>query len=82
LELVGAPDTDGGEVEWPDLLPANDTEVALALRTDLELGLVSKQTASGLRNYVWEDEEARIANEAQAGDNLGAALLRTFGQGG
>jgi hypothetical protein len=82
LELAGAPDTDGGEVEWPDLLPANDTEVALALRTDLELGLVSKQTASGLRNYVWEDEEARIANEAQAGDNLGAALLRTFGQGG
>lgn len=82
LELAGAPDTDGGEVEWPDLLPANDTEVALALRTDLELGLVSKQTASQMRGYVWEDEEARIANEAQAGDNLGAALLRTFGQGG
>jgi hypothetical protein len=81
LELAGAPDTDGGEVEWPDLLPANDTEVALALRTDLELGLVSKQTASGLRNYVWEDEEQRIASEKAASDNLGSALLRTFSQG-
>jgi hypothetical protein len=82
LELAGAPDTDGGEVEWPDLLPANDTEVSQAVRTDLELGLVSKQTASQMRGYSWEDEEERIATEAQAGDNLGAALLRTFGQGG
>jgi hypothetical protein len=82
LELAGAPDTDGGEVEWPELLPSNDSEIAQALRTDLELGLVSKQTAAGLRGYSWEDEEERIATEAQAGDNLGAALLRTFGQGG
>lgn len=82
LELAGAPDTDGGEVVWPDLLPANETEVALAIKTDLELGLVSKQTAAGMRGYVWEDEEERIASESAAGDNLGAALLRTFGQGG
>ena len=82
LELAGAPDTDGGVVEWPELLPANELEVSQAVRTDLELGLVSKQTASELRGYVWEDEEARIADESAAGDNLGAALLRTFGQGG
>ena len=82
LELAGAPDTDGGVVEWPDLLPANDMEVSQAIRTDLELGLVSKQTASELRGYVWEDEEERIAGDKAAGDNLGAALLRTFSQGG
>jgi hypothetical protein len=34
-----------------------------------------------LRGYTWEDEEARIADEAQASDNIGAALLRAFGQG-
>jgi hypothetical protein len=82
LELAGAPDTDGGEVVWPDLLPENDAEVAQAIRTDLELGLVSKQTASGIRGYNWEDEEERMAGEAASADNLGAALLRTFGQGG
>lgn len=81
LELAGAPDSDGGIVVWQDLLPANDTEVALALRTDLELGLVSKQTAAGLRGYVWEDEEARMSEEKVANDNVGAALLRAFGQG-
>lgn len=81
LELAGAPDTDGGEVEWPDLLPANESEVAQAIKTDLELGLVSKQTAAGMRGYSWADEEERMAGEKVASDNVGAALLRAFGQG-
>lgn len=81
LELAGAGDTDGGEVVWQDLLPENENEIAQAVKTDLELGLVSKQTASGKRGYTWEDEEARMADEKQAADNIGAALLRAFGQG-
>jgi len=81
LELAGAPDTDGGEVVWEDVMPANESEVAQAIRTDLELGLVSKQTAAGLRGYTWADEEERMAGEKVAGDNVGAALLRAFGQG-
>ena len=81
LELAGAPDTDGGEVVWPDVMPENENEVAMAVKTDLELGLVSKQTASGLRGYTWEDEEARMSDERVASDNVGAALLRAFGQG-
>lgn len=81
LELAGAPDTDGGKVAWPDVMPTNEMEVAQAIKTDLELGLVSKQTAAGIRGYVWEDEEPRIADEKAASDNIGAALLRAFGQG-
>ena len=81
LELAGAPDTDGGEVEWPDVMPENENEIAMAVKTDLELGLVSKQTASGKRGYTWEDEEERIASEKATGDNIGAALIRAFGQG-
>ena len=81
LALADAPDTDGGKVVWRDIMPENENEIAQAVKTDLELGLVSKQTASGLRGYVWEDEEERIADEAQASDNIGAALLRAFGQG-
>ena len=80
LILAGIGD-DGGEIIWQDILPVNEIERTTAIKNDLELGLVSKQTASGLRGYVWEDEEARIADEAQASDNIGAALLRAFGQG-
>ena len=81
LELADAPDTDGGEVVWEEVMPANEVETSQALRTDLELGLVSKQTAAGLRGYVWEDEEERIKGDQTSADNIGAALLRAFGQG-
>jgi len=81
LALAGAPDNDGGKVEWPDVMPTNEMEVAQAIKTDLELGLVSKQTAAGIRGYSWIDEEPRIADERAASDNVGAALLRAFGQG-
>jgi hypothetical protein len=47
----------------------------------MDLGLVSKQTASNKRGYEWEDEEQRLADEKVSGDNVGAALLRAFGQG-
>lgn len=81
LELAGAGNTDGGKVVWPDVLPVDAIGQSQALRTDVEVGLVSKQTASGLRGYKWEDEEERIASEKADGDNIGAALLRAFGQG-
>jgi len=81
LELANMANTDGGDVIWPDVLPVNQLEQVTALKTDLEMGLASKQTASHMRGYDWEEEEERLADEAQAGDNVGAALLRAFGQG-
>jgi len=81
LVLSGAANTDGGEIDWPNVMPENENEVSQAIRNDLELGLVSKQTASGRRGYTWADEEQRIADERLATDNIGAALLRQFGQG-
>lgn len=82
LVLAKAANTEPGEVVWPDPLPVNEVEQTQALKTDVELGLVSKQTASGIRGYEWEDESERMEDEAQAADNVGAGLLRAFGQGG
>lgn len=82
LVLAGFSTADGGKVTWQEIMPINEAETAQALKTDLELGLVSKQTAAGVRGYAWDDEEERIAAEKQESDNLGAALLRSFGQGG
>ena len=62
-------------------MPENEIELSQAIKTDLELGLVSKQTAAGLRGYTWADEEERMTGEKAANDNIGAALLRAFGQG-
>ena len=81
LELAGFKNTDGGEIIWFDVLPVDEVGQINALKTDMDLGLVSKQTASNKRGYEWEDEEQRLADEKVSGDNVGAALLRAFGQG-
>jgi len=80
LELAGMP-SDGGQVIWEDYLPANDVEITAGLQADMNMGLVSKQTAARMRGYDWESEEERLNDEKVAGDNVGAALLRAFGQG-
>lgn len=80
LELAGMP-SDGGVIIWEDYLPSSEVEQITSLKSDMEMGLVSKQTAARMRGYDWEDEEERINDEKVAGDNVGAALLRAFGQG-
>lgn len=82
LILGGAGVTDPGEIIWPDPLPVNESEQVEAFKADLEMGLASKQTVSGLREYDWEQEQQRMADERAASDNVGAAVLRAFGQGG
>ena len=49
---------------------------------DLNMGIVSKETISGLRGYDWEQEQERIANDAAQTDNIGAAILWNFENGG
>ena len=62
--------------------PDNVQEEINVLTSDLGNGLVSKQTASKRRGYDWESEQERMQEEAAAGDNVGAAVLRLFNQGG
>lgn len=67
---------------WPDFLPENDAEISAAYQSDLNMGVVSKETISGLRGYDWEQEQERISNDAAQTDNVGAAILRNFENGG
>lgn len=73
--------TEAGEVIWPDPLPTSDTEETAAIKADIELGILSKQSASTIRGYDWELEQDRLQEEQAAGDSLGATLLRAFNQG-
>lgn len=81
LVLAGVEDSSPGELIWPEALPSDRQEEALSVKTDLELGLVSKHTASRKRGYDWEEEQERIDTEAASEDNIGAALLRAFETG-
>jgi hypothetical protein len=73
---------DPGEVVFGDSLPTNETEQIAALKEDLAMGIVSKQTAAARRGYDWEAEQERIAGEQAAqgatSANVGGAILRNF----
>lgn len=70
-----------GVIVWPDVLPANEVEQMSALKTELDLGLVSKETASQERGRDFEQENEKIATEKAQGDNIGEMLLQSFNRG-
>jgi hypothetical protein len=71
-----------GEIIWPDVLPVDDVGQMNALKAELELGLVSKETAATERRRNFEQEQEKIGNEKSQGDNIGEMLLQNFNRGG
>jgi hypothetical protein len=70
-----------GHIEWPEPLPVNTQEEIAGLTFDLNNGLVSKETVSEKRGYVYASEDEKIQNEKSQGDNIGAMLLNNFNRG-
>ncbi|MUG33631.1 hypothetical protein, partial [Psychrobacter sanguinis] len=60
-------------IVWSEPLPENEQEEMAAVQGDLNMGIVSKQTASEKRGYDWEEtEQPRIQQEQANNDTLGA----------
>lgn len=84
LRLAGynPAESDPGKVTWGDPLPTNEQEQATAIQADLNMGIVSKQTAAQERGYDWEAEQERISAEKttinQDNANVGGQLIRNF----
>lgn len=68
-------------IVWPDFLPVNKVEETTAAKTDLEMGIVSKETISGVRGYDWEKEQERMANEKINTTSIGTTILENFNKG-
>lgn len=75
------------EIAWGSDLPQDEREDAELILKDLAAGIVSQETASTKRGYVWkttddglaEGEQAKIASDKAAGNNTAdAALARLF----
>ena len=67
-----------GVIIWPDVLPSDDKQDMEALKAEMELGLVSKETASTERGRDFEQESEKIAGEKSQGDNIGEMILQNF----
>ena len=84
LELYGIEPAEV-TVVWPDPLPDNEKEETEYIASDMGLGLLSKQTASERRGYVWEDElqrieEEKISDQANS-NNIGDIIMKNFDKG-
>ena len=71
-----------GKIQWGDSLPENENEETAALKIDLEMGVVSKETVSMRRGYDWEVEKERIQAEKRGEGNLGGKIITDFLRGG
>jgi len=81
LLILGNYEPEICEIYWPDPLPVNEAEETQAVKLDMELGLISKQTAREIRNYDHEQEEERVGEEKLGQDNAGSMLLNNFFSG-
>jgi hypothetical protein len=68
LVLAGVTPNLGGEVVFDDPLPTNETEETQALTFDLTNKLLSRESASKLRGYDYEQEKERIDAEQKEAD--------------
>lgn len=82
LDIYGAGSLDPGYVIWGDPLPTNTLEEVQTLQADINLGLLSRKTATQIRNYNYEQEAENIAEERATEKALGGNLLRDFLAGG
>jgi hypothetical protein len=78
LLILGGYEGEECTIQWPDPLPVNEQEETTALQADMNMGLVSTQTAQEIRGYDPEKEEERMGEKKGSEQNAGALLLRDF----
>jgi len=82
LLVIGELPSDPGEIVWPEVLPENGLEESQEYQTDIDMGILSKQTAAIKKGYDWEQEQERIQDERAQGENIGNMLVNQFFRGG
>ena len=84
LLIIAGKGEDAGEIYWHDVIPESDVEEVAALKADLEMQIVSKETVAMKRGYDYAAEQEKIAADKTNESNIGAVLLTAFNrnQGG
>jgi hypothetical protein len=62
----GQSPADRPTITWPSLLPADPAVDRVIWAADIAMGIVSKETVSGLAGYDWDAEQQAIADEKAA----------------
>jgi len=65
LVMSGNEGVEAPTIHWPDPLPYNDLEEIQALSQEMEMGILSRETAASLRGRDWELERERLDTEVE-----------------
>lgn len=68
-------------VSWPEVLPIDALQETQTLQLQLQMGVVSKKTASEKLGYDWQTEEALMSEQQDADAALGDRMLAAFERG-
>lgn len=74
MELAGQAIPESVVTIWPEVLPTDDSVEVQTLTTELESGIISKETYRSIRGYDNETEMERLESENTQGD-VGAGIL-------
>lgn len=80
LTLAGL-NPDPGKIVWKDALPENGLEDSTELAQDIDMGILSRQTAAGMKGYDYEQEMERISEGESQTANIGDVIMRNFERG-
>lgn len=81
LLIIAGMNNDPGKIIWPDPLPTNGIDLSKELKTDLEIGILDKQTATGLKGYDYQQVSDRLAEQETQNGDITDALIRAFERG-
>jgi len=82
LLIINGMNPDPGEIIWHDALPENGLEISQELKTDIEIGILSPQSAADAKGYDWEQESDRIEEQQANEGTVGNEILKLFEKGG
>jgi hypothetical protein len=60
----------------------DETALRQNLQTDLNMGVVDRQTVAERLGYDWEEVSKRLEDQQQEMDNVGSMILRAFDRTG
>jgi hypothetical protein len=75
LAIAGATPPESVATIWPAVLPEDDTVEVATLTSELENGIISRETYRERRDYDNDREVDRLAGETNLNGNLGAVIL-------
>lgn len=81
LLILDNRDPEAGKLQWGEALPENENEETTALKSDLDMGIVSKKTVALRRGYDWDAEKKEISSERTQAGNVGGQIINEFMRG-